>query len=343
MARNPMQRKVSNAFMLGMVLTALILGGLVAAGYIFFVAPMVEETRDDNELPLRQVMIVTQPIPYGNEIRIGENVRMDTIRTEVDGISGVVRHDVEDIEAVIEAVERALGNGNRADVQVDIMREFMGILEAEALSARITARVSLEPGTIITESMVDLEERLEQDVRYVEFNMLISPIELEIGDYVDIRITLPDGQDMIVLSRKHIHNIAGETVTFRLSEYEILRMNSAIVENYIMRASILYMVRFVDAGLQRNALLPTYEPSTVVRELIARNENIINDIRNQYTGALNASVQGGYNSRHDLRSLIDNARFHYEEIAQRNVESGMTQQREMAREARQQFLVQMGM
>ena len=108
MAKNPMQRKISNAFMLGMVLTMLILGGLVAAGYVFFIVPQLEEPEEEGAMPgeeLRWVYVVTEPVRQGSVLRPGINVELREERTRVDGIDSFGRFHHDDIEAVREALQ----------------------------------------------------------------------------------------------------------------------------------------------------------------------------------------------------------------------------------------------
>ena len=48
------------------------------------------------------------------------------------------------------------------------------------------------------------EEKTTDDLRKVEYNMLVLPTQLETGEYVDVRLALPSGQDYIVVSKKQV-------------------------------------------------------------------------------------------------------------------------------------------
>lgn len=137
------------------------------------------------------------------------------------------------------------------------------------------AKVDLYKNTILTASTVTTEENtVTKDVRTMEYNMLTLPINLTIGDYVDIRITFPDGQDFIVIAKKEIKNIQGNTVTFDMSEADIVMLNSAIVESYIMKASNIYIAKYVEPGMQEKAA-NTYVPTAEVIRLIETDSNIV--------------------------------------------------------------------
>ncbi len=45
------------------------------------------------------------------------------------------------------------------------------------------------------------DEDIENSLRYMEYNMITMPTTLEEGDYIDIRLRLPNSQDLIVISK----------------------------------------------------------------------------------------------------------------------------------------------
>ncbi len=42
------------------------------------------------------------------------------------------------------------------------------------------------------------------DVRKQEYNVIVLPTQIQTGDYVDIRLSMPNGQDYIVASKKNV-------------------------------------------------------------------------------------------------------------------------------------------
>ena len=191
------------------------------------------------------------------------------------------------------------------------------------------AKVDLAKGTILASSLIaEDEQELNNSLRYVEYNMITIPTTLDIGDYIDIRLKLPNSQDLIVVSRKQIETLYGQTVGLNLTEEEILLLNSAIVEAYIMSASELYMAKYVEPGLQTAAIL-TYSPTAEVTDLIYKNENIVTTAKNYLIEKYNTS---------GIRNWVNAAKGEYAEDAKYNLEAGMQEQIEAARKAREDYL-----
>ena len=112
--------------------------------------------------------------------------------------------------------------------------------------------------------------------------MLILPTTIAEGDYIDIRLTFPNGQNLIVISKKQVKSLLGDTIGLELSEGEILTMESAIVESYIMTASKLYAIQYVEPGNQE-AAIKTYEPTEAVKNLINADSNITSEAKQALT------------------------------------------------------------
>ena len=182
--------------------------------------------------------------------------------------------------------------------------------------------------TVITQNAVALEEeQLTDDVRTMEYNMLMLPINVTIGDYVDVRITFPNGQDFIVIAKKEIKNIQGNTVTFEMTEEEILMLNSAVVESYIMKASNIYVAKYVEPGMQEKAS-NTYTPTSEVIRLINTDSNIVAEAKQGLAEKFNV----------DIRNDMNSSTGQYSEEALTNVEEGIQKQIEDAKKAREEYL-----
>lgn len=69
----------------------------------------------------------------------------------------------------------------------------------------VVAKVAMTTNTVITSSLVVRTDEVQtNDVRTQEYNMLVLPTELAPEDYVDVRLMLPNGQDFIVVSKKRV-------------------------------------------------------------------------------------------------------------------------------------------
>ena len=114
------------------------------------------------------------------------------------------------------------------------------------------------------------------------------------GDFIDIRLALPSGVDLIVLAKKKVLQCDSKTIWLKMSEEEILTLNNAIVESYQAAGSKLYATTYVQAGLQESAV-PTYPVNTSVMALIERDPNVVLEARNALVSRYN--LQGQADSR----------------------------------------------
>ncbi len=186
------------------------------------------------------------------------------------------------------------------------------------------AKTDLPKNTVLSKDLVKRSD-LGEDTRLTEYNMLTLPTTLAVGDTVDIRLRLGNGADFIVVSKKFVENIFGNTISFKLSEDEILLINNAIVEAYLSNTAEMYVVKYVD-GIQEKATL-TYIPSADVQALIDRDENIVKAARNE----LNAR----YNGSQVNKTIKENG---LEDIDSANLEAGVKTQLENAKKAREAYL-----
>lgn len=192
----------------------------------------------------------------------------------------------------------------------------------------VVAKINMAKNTLLTTSYVVAEdESVTDDVRTMEYNMLMLPINVAIGDYVDVRITFPNGQDFIVIAKKEIKNIQGNTVTFEMTEAEILMLNSAVVESYIIKASNIYVAKYVEPGMQEKAS-NTYTPTPEVIRLINTDSNIVAEAKQELAGKFNV----------DVRNDMNSSSGQYSEEAKTNVEEGIQKQIENAKKAREEYL-----
>jgi len=211
----------------------------------------------------------------------------------------------------------------------DLTREFQDEDGEFYTENKYKSKVNLKEGTILTYSMLYEKEKMQDSLRYVEYNMITMPTTLDIGNYIDIRLRLPNAQDLIVITKKEIVNIYDTTVGLYLTEEEIVLLNSAIVEAYIMTSSELYMATYVEPGMQGQAIY-TYSPTAEVVALIQSNQNIVFEARE--------AIVNRYNGSGAVRNPINNSLGQYAEEAKGNVEQGMQEQIEAARKAREDYL-----
>lgn len=117
-------------------------------------------------------------------------------------------------------------------------------------------KVNAEKKTIVTASLFYEEDKEpEMTTRLQEFNMLTLPSDLDVGDYIDVRIRFATGEDYAVIVGKRVESLGASeersnTIFLRLDEEEIVRMSSAIIESYVKGGINLYANKYVDPDNQ---------------------------------------------------------------------------------------------
>ena len=223
-------------------------------------------------------------------------------------------------------------NNNRSRV-----REYLEINNVPVL-----AKVDMKQNTVITPDLVvQSDEVVTDDMRREEYNMIELPVDLMTGDYIDIRLMTPSGQNFIVVSKVEVEiptNADGtyiaDTVWVKLREDEILSLSSAIVEAYGLSGAKLYANKYAEPGLQ-TAAMPTYTPNSAVTELIRTNPNIVDiamrELSARYSDA-SVKLRNDY-----LQNEINN-----DASYNSNVQTGMDGDVTEGRATRQRYLESLG-
>lgn len=300
MVVNPMQRKARNSFLLGMIITLIVCAIIGVAVYFLLSGQNKEKEQQEG--------VLTYAYRLKADVKSGEEITLDKVEA--------VLVTQKAVPAGAFASKIKTTNSKGKDTWVD-----------SAFPSGYKSKLDLKTGTILTDSLVYEGEKLTNDTRYVEYNMLMLPTTIIVGDYIDIRLTLPNGQDLIVVSKKQVKTILGDTIGLELSEGEILMMESAIVEAYIMPASKLYAIQYVEPGMQE-ASANTYTPTEAVQGLMQRNPNIASEAKTEFQSRFNA----------DIRTWTNADKNAYEASAQTNLEEKIQDEIENAKEAREAYL-----
>lgn len=139
------------------------------------------------------------------------------------------------------------------------------------------SKVAITPGTPITKDMVMSEEVIDS-LREVDISGNRWPIGLKEGDYVDLRITYPRGEDFIVLSHKRVMSITEQTLKVHMTEEEQQLYQAALVDYYLSRSygGDLYLTKYVEPGIQEDAAVYYSVPSNI--EAVCRKDPNIIDL-----------------------------------------------------------------
>lgn len=286
MQSNPIQRKTRNAFLIGMLIMLVLAIVIVALIYIFVLEDKL--TVGSEEDPPVLVYQVISTIKAGSDI---------------SGKIQQVERPTSEVPTNYATYETVMNQGSKA-------------------------KVDLEPGTIITNSLLytpDEDTINNQSLRLVEFNMITPPSSLRVGDYIDVRLTIPSGQSFIVLAKKCVMSLQDTTIGLYLTEDEIVTMNCAIIESYIMTASNMEAIQYIDPGIQEAAEI-TYPVNSAVRDLYTSNPNILTEAK---TALKDRLTKSGTTIRNNY---INSDLSDYSVNAKENIEASLQEQIETARE-----------
>lgn len=260
---NPMQRRMRNSFLVGFLL-ALIIMALVVLVLVYKMKGIEEEKAAIQALQ-QSVYVAAEDLVSGQSVNI-DNFMLDQVQTSIDTSLIISEDDFmfqEDGEPIIKY------NDDGSEKQKDMVM-----------------KVNVPAGAIVTKDMLaDSTTDITSDQRIQEFNMILLPSQLKTGDYIDVRLSLPKGQDYIVLAKKKVLQSTETGIWLKLSEEEMLTINNAIVESYGIIGSKLYAIEYSDPGIQE-AAEPTYPVNLDVFNLINYNPNIVEtaktEIYNRY-------------------------------------------------------------
>jgi hypothetical protein len=124
-----------------------------------------------------------------------------------------------------------------------------GAITNSSQAVGLIAKYNITANTPITANMLTTDI-LSADIREQEINTVLMPSDLEEGNYVDIRIMFANGTDYIVLPEKQVEKISGQTMWFKLNEYERSILNCAIVDSFLNKGTKLYATKYADPESQ---------------------------------------------------------------------------------------------
>ena len=139
-------------------------------------------------------------------------------------------------------------------------------------------------------------------------------------------------QDYIVISKQKVFGTTSQAVWLKLDEEEILTLNNAIVESYIIQGAKLYALPYTESGMQL-AATTTYVPSQDVR-MINDSPNITNEAKNSLASKLNLmSTVRAEQIAPALSKAEENG-----VVAGAAVEAGVSEETEKIKAARQEYV-----
>ena len=354
MATNPMQRKARNSFLLGMLITLVIAGAIIAL--LFIQLKNYKEKEQEEKANSVKVWVLGQDVISGQVITtdmltqqvVNKNYVPSNAIGNITVLDNYALEDKEGNEVITEYKNNvATLYLSKNNTKYELKQEDTGsyYIEnnrdkeyVELNTVPVIAKVDMNKNTVITTEMVcKSNEKTTDDLRKVEYNVLTLPSQLQTGEYIDVRLALPSGQDYIVVSKKQVEipQVSGvdvaDTIWLKLTEDEIITMNNAIVDSARALGSVLKVTIYTEAGTQE-AATPTYVPSKEVAELIRNNPNIVEKSKvtliNRYNSnsstrndALNSAISTGEEGEENLKTKVQESVTNSKENRQKYLQS----------------------
>ena len=324
MATNPMQRKARNSFLLGMLLMLVITGAIIAL--LFMQLMNMKKKENEQNAAMVQAYVLNQDVSSGQVITndmltmqtVNKNLVPSNATSNLEIISNYALQDKEGNDVYT----KTDNNGNakmyikiasRNNKEFEVLTSDTGNYYIEdndedvyidLNSVPLVAKVSMKKNTLITTELLNKSDNIVQDdVRKQEYNMIVLPTDLVTGDYIDVRLMLPSGQDYIVVSKKEVEvpNINGvdsqDTIWMNFTEDEILHMSCAIVDAYKLNGAKLYATKYTEAGMQQ-AATPTYPADASTVALLQSDPNILeramDEIKARYSNTNATDLRNNY-------------------------------------------------
>lgn len=233
-----------------LIIIALVVGaGGVFVGFYFVYQSKVDELNE--EIAIRQanidaIGVIDKCLTYKTTIRKGQLITEDMIESQ-------------DIPA-------SMKNSSYITNKADVVGKF--------------SKVDIEAGTPITADIImedDIrgEKNLYNTIREYDVVVNLWPIGMDIGDYVDMRMMMPRGEEYIVLSHMRVYGMSSGTVKFLMTEPQINLYQSALVDYYLNAEDgvMLYFTKYIEPGVQEAANI-TYVVSDDIRTAMSKNSNL---------------------------------------------------------------------
>lgn len=253
MVANPMQRKARNSFLLGMLISILVMGAIVAV--LLLQLQKLKEAENARQASLKNAYVISADVKSGESLTAAsvkkveiasDGVPSDAITTSSLTDTTVAKIDLKKGTVLTSAMISESNEKTTSDLRV---QEYNMI----KLSSQIK-----------TGDCIDIRLRMPSGLDYI----VVSKKTVEVPQIAGV-----DSEN---------------TIWVKLTEDETLVMSEAIVEAYTMTGSVLYTANYVEPGMQE-AATPTYVPSGNVQNLIHDEPNIVTEAKNALINRYNSA------------------------------------------------------
>lgn len=138
-------------------------------------------------------------------------------------------------------------------------------------------KVNVHPGTILTSDLVMVNE-FEETAYQQDMSFDFLPLGLRAGDYIDVKVTLPYGETLVVMTHKRVENVVPNmnVINVYLNPAQQLLWQSALKDKalYAKKGFALYCSKYVEPGVQ-DAAYANYPIRTEMEAVATIDHNVI--------------------------------------------------------------------
>ena len=252
MAMNPMQRKANNYLLIGVLVTLLITGSIIA--FLIFQLSSLKQEMKKNETSVVNAYVLNK------NIKSGETITSDmlTVKKVSSLVVSANTLKLDLTEDTISKIDLSAGTILTSDMIIESTEKTTNDLRTQEYNMVIL------PSQIESGNYVDIRLRLSNGVDYI------------VASRKKVSIPEIDGIG------------SATTIRINMNETETMVMSNAIVEAYIDEGALLYATTYVEPGLQ-TSVIPTYVPSGTVQNAINSNPNIEQEAKNALFSRYNAN------------------------------------------------------
>lgn len=138
-------------------------------------------------------------------------------------------------------------------------------------------RLGLKAGTALSTDMVYSEE-VTDDMRLFDIVLHNVPVGLDVGSFIDVRISLPLGEDFIAIPHRKVHDIVGGTIKVAVKEEDIHIYNSMLIDSLLYPGTQIYATEYIEGGVQQ-AADSFYPLSKNILAVAQRDPNLVSAIK----------------------------------------------------------------
>ncbi len=263
MAMNPMQRKANMYLLIGVFVTLLITGSVIAI--LFVQLNKMNEEKKAQEAAMKNVYVIS------TDVKSGEAVSLDNLlQKKVD--SSVAPQDAMSVEITENTIAKI-------DLQAGTILTQSMVQESDEKTTNDLRKqeynMVILPTQIQTGDYIDIRIFLSNGVDYLVASK--KKVEIPVIDGIDAR----------------------DNIIINMTEAETIVMSSAIIDAYIDEGAYLYATTYVEPGMQ-DSLIPTYVPTANAQNAIFSNPNIEQEAKNGLIARYNQNIASRTMIENDL-------------------------------------------